>query len=137
MTLFSAPDPLVTGPVTLTLLVQSSADGPMLAGASARGSLTLPGHDRVAFTMARGSGSDRQLPVVSLTLPAAGAYALELVVQVPGQTPDHFSAVLPVETNHGQRNTVLWAVFVPVVLAGLFLLNQQGKVQMRRRRLRS
>lgn len=131
VTLFSAPDPLVTGPVTLTLLVQHTGDGSLVNGASATGELALPGAEHVRFALRKGGSGNGQLPGATVQLRAPGTYSLQLQV-APGTKPVRFSGTLPVEVNNGQRNTVLWAVLIPVVLALLFLANQHAKQQLRR-----
>ncbi len=133
VTVFSAPDPLVAGPAGLTLLVQSAADGSLLRGAGASGELTLPGRAPVRFTLAPGAAG-KELPHSSVVLGTPGAYRLALRVTAPGTAEASFTGVLPVEANHGKRNTVLWAVFLPLLGVVLFLANQQGKRQMRRER---
>ena len=133
ITLFSAPDPLVAGPADLTLLVQNAADGSLARVPAATGQLTLPGHAPVSFRLTPGGAANRQLPGATVRLPSAGTYALRLRLTSPTAATLLFSGTLPVEANHGRRNTVLWAVFLPVVLIALFLVNQYAK-QLRRAR---
>ncbi len=130
VTLFSAPDPLVTGPADLALLVQNTSDSAVTPGASTHGELTLAGHAPVAFTLTPGNGSSGQLLEAIVPLPAAGDYTLTLAVQAGSSA--HFSGDLPVEINNGRRNTVLWTICVPTVLILLFLVNQYAKQKLRR-----
>ncbi len=137
VTLFSAPDPLVAGPAELTLLVQDADSGTMVPAVQAQGQLMLAGGAPVAFTLAPGSAGGPQLLLATVKLPQAGAYALQLQVAAAGKSATEFTGVLPVAENNGQRNTVLWAVFVPGVCVALFLANQYGKAQLARARARS
>lgn len=136
-TLFSAPDPLIAGTAELTLLVQDAASGAMVPAAQAHGQLALPGAAPVAFTLAPGSTGSTELLLATVPLPRPGTYVLHLEVAAAGRTAAEFTGVLPVAENNGQRNTVLWAVFVPGVCAALFLANQSGKAQLGRARARS
>ncbi len=130
VTLFSAPDPLVAGPVDLALLVQNTSDSAVTPGASAHGELTLAGHTPVAFTLKPGNSASGQLLGATVPLSAAGDYTLILDVQAGSSA--HFSGDLPVEINNGRRNTVLWTVCAPTVLILLFLINQYAKQKLRR-----
>ena len=136
VTLFSAPDPLVAGPADLTLLVQNAGDGSLADPRTAEGEAALPGHAPVRFQMRPGGAANRRLLGATVQLPQAGAYTLTLQVAGSG-APVVFQGTLPVEANHGQRNTVLWAVFLPAVLILLFLGNQQAKLRMRRARAKA
>ena len=136
VTLFSAPDPLVAGPAVLTLLVQNAGDGSLANATAATGAAALPGHAPVRFQLMPGGAVNRNLLGATVQLPQAGAYALTLQVAGAG-APAVFHGTLPVEANHGQRNTVLWAVFLPAVLILLFLGNQQARLQIRRARAKA
>jgi hypothetical protein len=129
VTLFSAPDPLVAGPLDLNVLVQRASDGGMVA-AQVAGQLVKAGQ-RIPFTFAAAQGS--QLPEADVRVSQAGLYQLELDVKTPGGVL-RFNGTLPVDENHSQRNTVLWAVFLPLVGVLLFLANQQAKRELRRTR---
>ncbi len=141
VTLFSAPDPLVTGPVALNLLVQNGSDGALAPSATASGRLTLAGHAPVPFQLTPGGAANPQLLGSTVALPTPGDYALTLeVTGSPGSGnsgvgPLSFHGTLPVEPNHDRRDIVLWAVFLPLGLVGLFLANQYAKQEMRRRRV--
>ncbi len=137
MTLFSAPDPLIAGPAELTLLVQDAASGAMVPAVQAHGQLALTGTAPVAFTLAPGGTGSTGLLLATVSLTRPGSYALHLEVTAAGRTAAEFSGVLQVAENNGQRNTVLWAVFVPGVCAALFLANQYGKAQLGHDRARS
>ncbi len=137
VTLFSAPDPLTAGPAELTLLVQRAADGTLLPTARATGQLALASQPVLRFSLTPGGAGERQLPIATVRLTQAGTYALDLRVTAPDEALAEFHGTLPVIANHGQRNTVLWAVFLPGVLVAFFLANQYGKAQLRRARARA
>lgn len=134
VTLFSAPDPLVAGPAELNLLVQKGEDGSMVSAAEISGELALAGHAPVPFRLSSGGAANRQLPGAAVLLPDAGVYELAMEVRVAGSAPLHFAGSLPVDANHGRRNTVVWAVALPVGLILLFLVNQYAKGELRRGR---
>ncbi len=134
VTLFSAPDPLVTGPVQLTLLVQNSVDGAVAAAPVATALLRLPGHAPVACSFSAGGAANRVLPGATLLLAGEGDYSLTLTVRTPGQPADTFAGTLLVASNHGQRDTVLLSGVATLVLIAFFLTNQYAKQQQRRRR---
>ena len=132
-TLFTAPDPLVAGPADLSLLVQGSGDSALLSGPAvhATGRLTLAGKPPVAFTLVPGGAANRQLLGATVSLPVAGDYALTLELGRAGEPAVLFQGEVPVEENHGQRNTVLLAVFLPAAFIALFLVNQYAKQRLR------
>ena len=136
ITLFSAPDPLVAGEGAFTLLIQRAADSAVLDRAQASGTLRLPGHPAIPLRFAPGGSANRQLPGATVRLADPGTYTLALQVEAAGYPAAHFAGALPVETNHGQRNTVLAAVFFPGVIVTLFLINQYARQQQRRARQR-
>ncbi|RRA47993.1 hypothetical protein [Acidipila sp. EB88] len=135
VTLFSAPDPLVTGPADLRLLVQLSSDGSLVSdpGLAADGELVLGDRPAVVFRMSPAAA--RQLPQATVRLTDAGTYALRLHLRKSDRPAAGFEGTLPVESNHGVRNTVFAAVLIPAMLIVLFLLNQSAKQKLRRRRI--
>ena len=134
VTLFTAPDPLVAGPVELNLLVQRAEDGTLVNMAETAGELSLPGHAPVCFRLAPGGAANRDLPGARVLLPDAGRYELGIDIHAAGSVPLHFAGAVSVEANHGKRNTVVWAVVLPVLLILLFLTNQYAKAQLRKSR---
>jgi hypothetical protein len=131
ITVFTAPDPLVTGPIQLTLLVQDVATGALLPGVSASGTLAPASGTVIPLTLALGGASNGQLPGETVKLINPGRYTLRLGVSAAGGPADEFSGALPVDANRGKRNTVLWAVFLAVAMIGLFLANQTAKQRLR------
>ena len=143
VTMFSAPDPLVTGPAELMLLVQNAGDNTLARVASASGQLVLQGHPSIPFTLTPGGAANRELLGATVQLPDAGTYVWTLQI-AGGETAAgaglgsgakaglkearaNFTGTLPVESNHGQRNTVLLSILFPGVLIALFLVNQYAK----------
>ena len=137
ITLFTAPDPLVTGPIQLTLLVQNSQTGALLPGTSAHGSLIPPSGAAVPLTLVLGGSSNAQLAGETVKLVAPGKYTMRLTVSAAGGATEVFTGELPVDTNRGKRNTVHWAVFLALGMIGLFLANQTAKQRMRAARRRA
>ena len=137
ITLFTAPDPLVTGPVQMTLLVQNPETGALLPHVSARGDLKTAAGARVPLTLTLGGSSNAQLVGQTVKLMAPGSYTLRLEVSAAGGAAQVFRGELPVDTNRGKRNTVLWAVFLALAMVGLFLANQTAKQRLRVSRSRA
>jgi hypothetical protein len=131
VTLFSAPDPLVTGPVELTLLVQDANTGALLSDVTAGGALVPASGAAIPLTLTPGGSSNRQLWGETVRIAAPGNYTLHLRVTAGGGPVAEFSGGLPVDANRGKRNTVLWAVFVLLASIGLFLANQTAKQRLR------
>jgi hypothetical protein len=136
ITVFSAPDPLVAGDADLNILVQGSKDGTML-NAPVTGHLLLSGQPPISFAVGTPANSgpvvSGNVPGVTVHIPAPGQYQLQLEVAAP-DGPLHFTGTLLVAPDHGQRNAVLWAVFLPIGLVLLFLANQQAKLRLYRPR---
>ena len=135
VTLFTAPDPLVAGPVELNLLVQRATDGTLVTVAKTDGELTLAGHMPVRFRLAPGGAANGDLPGARVLLPDAGVYELEIDIRAVSSVPVHFAGAVPVEPNRGKRNAVVWAVILPGLLIFLFLINQYAKGQLRKSRI--
>ena len=133
VTLFSAPDPLVNGPVQLVLLVQRSADGSLVRGVAAMGRLQLAKRPGVPLVFRLGEGANPQLPGASVTLPVPGNWTLLLHLTGSASAQTELTVVLPVAANHGKRNTVLRAVALLAAAIVLFLANQYGKQKLRAR----
>jgi hypothetical protein len=131
VTLFSAPDPLVTGPVELTLLVQDANTGALLSNVTAGGALAPVSGPEIPLTLTPGGSSNRQLWGETVRIAAPGNYTLHLQVAADGGPVAEFTGALPVDANRGKRNTVLWAVFVLLAIIGLFLANQTAKQRLR------
>jgi hypothetical protein len=136
ITVFTAPDPLVTGPTQLTLLVQDPETGALLPAVEATGSLIPTSGPAVPLTLVLGGSSNKELTGETVKLAKPGNYTLRLRISAAGGLPQIFSGSLPVDTNRGKRNTVLWAVFPALAMIGLFLANQTAKQRLRKARRR-
>lgn len=132
VTLFTAPDPLVAGPVDFSLLVQDATTNAILTDTSAAGVLRLAGQPAVSFALSHASAQDKLLLAGNFALPQPGDYSLDLQVSQPGRAPVTFAiGSLPVAKNHGRLASVLWAICIPVILILLFLANQTAKQRLR------
>jgi hypothetical protein len=127
ITVFTAPDPLVTGPIQLTLLVQDAETGALLPGVEAGGSLTPASGPAVPLTLALGGSSNKELMGETVKLANPGSYTLQLRISAAGRSPQVLTGTLPVDANRGKRNTVLGAVFLALAMVWLFLANQSAK----------
>jgi hypothetical protein len=132
ITLFTAPDPLVSGPVDLSLLVEDASSGDPLADATATGTLTLPARPGPSFNLTHAAASNKLLLAAEPVLTAPGIYTLVLHIARPGSPTASFSTVLPVAEDHRRRTTLLFALVLPLAVIALFLVNQQAKLHRRR-----
>ena len=134
VTLFTMPEPLVAGPVDLSLLVQDASTGAVLGDASAEGTLALTGGAAAQTTITLGhqAATNALLLAGTASLARPGSYALTLRVTRPGSAPEVFSTVLPVGANHRRRTTLVLALVVPLAIILLFLVNQESKQKGRR-----
>jgi hypothetical protein len=128
ITLFTAPDPLVSGPVDLSLLVADASSGEALGDATATGSLTLSGSPGARFTLTHAAASNKLLLAAEPVLADPGAYTLVLHIERPGSPTASFTTVLPVAEEHRRRTTLLFALVLPLAVIALFLVNQQAKL---------
>lgn len=131
VTLFTAPDPLVSGPVEFTLLVQNASDGTVVSRPRATVDLTLKGQPTVHVALAAGGATNRLLPGAVATLIRPGAYELAIEVSSGGAPPVTFHGGLPVDSNNGRRNTLLISAGLTLLLIVLFLVNQYARQQRR------
>ncbi len=134
ITLFTAPDPLVSGPVDMSLLIQDRATGEVFADATAAAVLTCPDAQPLSFSLTRSAASNKLLLAATPILSAPGSYALVLRVERPGTAPANFTTVLSVAEDHRRRSTLLFAILLPLAAILLFLVNQHAKYQRLRRR---
>ena len=128
-TLFTAPDPLVTGKVAFALLVQEGENGAVAPVRAGRVALRLGAGAAVEAVLLR-SGNDGLLQG-SATVEQPGMYAVD--VQFPGVHAEavRLTGVLPVAENHGRRSVIFWFVGGPAVIVLLFLAIQHGKQSLR------
>ncbi len=131
ITLFTAPEPLVSGPVDLSLLVEDAASGEVMEEVTAAGSLTPADGATIPFVLTRAAASDKLLLAATPTLPAPGLYVLVLHVEHPGAQPAGFTVRLAVGADHRRRTTLIFALAIPFGAILLFLINQQAKLRRR------
>ncbi len=131
VTVFSAPDPLVTGPVELALLVQKGEGQQVVPLRGARGALKLGARAPIALTLTPGASGSRDLLGGAVVLAQAGTYGLTLEIPNEDGVPVRFTGTLPVADNHGRRDAVVWSTMTSLVLALLFLVNQYAKQRLR------
>ena len=128
ITLFTAPEPLVAGPIDLSLLVEDATTGQVLGDAAAEATLATPNDPQpLHFSLTRAAASNKLLLAALPRLPRPGAYTLILHVTSPGASSASFTTVLPVAADHRRRTTLLFALVLPLVAIFLFLSNQQAK----------
>jgi hypothetical protein len=130
VTLFTAPEPLVSGPADLSLLVEDAATGVVLGEATADGVLTCGDARPVRMTLSHEAAANKLLLAANPTITRAGNCTLVLQIGQPGSATVSVSAVLRVAEDHRRRTTLLFALVLPGVVILLFLVNQ--RVKMRR-----
>jgi hypothetical protein len=128
VTLFTAPDPLVTGPADISLLVQDAASEAVASDAIAAATLTGPAGP-IHLTLTHAAASNKLLLAGSPVLISSGAYHLQFAVARPGAQPASFTVDLPVAANHTRRTTLVFAMALPLLVVFLFLVNQHAKHQ--------
>ncbi len=133
VTLFTAPEPLVSGPADLSLLVQDQATGEVLNDATVTGSLTSAAGASMPIVLTHGLASNKLLLAAAPNLPGPGSFTLALEVERPGTAPASFTTVLAVAANHRRRTTLIFALVLPLAAILLFLVNQQAKLGRRPR----
>ncbi len=134
-TLFTAPDPLVTGKVEFALLIQVGENGPVASVRSANVTLRPREGGELAAGLMPGANGSRDLLGGSMVVPRAGEYGLAIEIVDARGTPVRFWGTLAVAENHGRAFVVLWGIAIPLGVAALFLVNQAAKARLRARRV--
>ena len=142
ITLFTAPDPLVAGPIDLSLLVQDPATGQVLGNATATAVLTALPHTAPSpatpnltppqpatlhLVLTRAAASNKLLLAAVPVLPAPGSYTVVIHVRRPGAPEGTFTTTILAAPNHRRRTTLLFALVLPLAAVLLFLANQWAK----------
>ncbi len=135
VTLFTAPEPLVTGRGELSLLVQAAETDQPLPDATAEGTLQQAGSAAVAVHFSRSSAANPLLLLAAPAFPAAGPYTLVLSIRQGGAAcaAQAMTVTLAVAEDHGRRTTLLVGLGLPLVAVLLFLVNQGAKDRARSR----
>jgi hypothetical protein len=134
ITVFTAPDPLVAGPVDISVLVQDRATDTVLGDARVTATLSGVG-EPLHLDLTHVAASNKLLLAANPVLDAAGSYNLQFQVERPEAPAASFSVTLPVSANHRRRTTLLFSLALPLAAILLFLVNQQvkRKASLRRR----
>ncbi len=130
-TLFTAPDPLVTGKVEFALLFQQGEGGPVAAVRTARVVLRPSEGRALEAALTPGANGSRELLGGSAVLPQAGAYGLEIAVVDARGAAVHFYGALSVAQNHGRARVVVLGAAIPHAIGARFLVNQAAKQKLR------
>ena len=131
VTLFTAPEPLVSGPADLSLLVEDAATGAMLSEATADGVLHCAGAEPARMTLSHEAAANKLLLAAGPTMMRPGSCTLVLRIGQPGSPTVSVTAVLQVGEDHRRRTTLLFALVLPAGVIVLFLVNQQVKLRRR------
>jgi hypothetical protein len=127
VTLFTAPEPLVSGPADLSVLVEDAATGAVLSEATAEGVLSCAGAGPVRMKLSHEAAANKLLLAANPTIAQTGSCTLVLHIGQPGSPTVSVSAVLRVGEDHRRRTVLLFALVLPVLVIVLFLVNQQVK----------
>ncbi len=131
VTLFTAPEPLVSGPADLSLLVQDAATGEVLSDATATGTLAHDGAEPLSFALTHALAGNKLLLAAAPVFAQPGNYTLTLRVERNGAAPATVTTVLAVAPDHRRRTTLLFALVLPLAAILLFLVNQYSKDKRR------
>ena len=130
-TLFTAPDPLVTGKVEFALLLQQGEGGPVAAVRTARVVLRPSEGQSLEAALTPGANGSRELLGGLTAVPRAGEYGLEIAIVDARGTAVRFPGTLSVAQNHGRALVVLLGAALPLAIVALFLVNQAAKQKLR------
>ncbi len=127
VTLFTSPDPLVTGKIELALLVTQGEGGSAIAVRQAGVSMRADHSEPVEVNLQERDGAMKGSAQVS----QPGDYALGVIFETARGDVVRLSGTLPVAENHGRRDIVIWSVLFPLLAVVIFLANQSAKQNLR------
>lgn len=115
VTLFTAPDPLVTGAADFSVMVQDRSTQQLLPDADIALELHPPAGDTKTFHLSKSAAGNRMFQSAAVSLPVPGEWSANLAVQ---SGPNHalISTTFPVAENHSRRHIVLAMMILPVVV---------------------
>jgi hypothetical protein len=123
ITLFTAPEPLVTGNADFSVMVQDRATQQLLPDARITLELHSPSGGVDVFHLSKGGATNKMLQAASVSLPSAGDWSAVLNVQ-SGPERAHISTAFHVAQNHSRRHIVLTLVMLPFVVILLACVHQ-------------
>ena len=115
VTLFTAPDPLVTGTADFSVMVQDSSTQQLLPDADITLELHPPGGDAKVFHLSRSDAANRMFQSANVSLPVAGDWSLMLTVR-RGANQATVRTTFPVVENHSRRVIVIAMMILPIVV---------------------
>ena len=123
ITLFTAPEPLVTGNADFSVMVQDRSTQQLLPDASITLELHSPSGAVEILHLAKGDATNKMLQAVTVSLPVAGDWSAILNVQ-SGANQALLSTTFHVAENHSRRHIVLTLVILPFLIVLLFCIHQ-------------
>jgi hypothetical protein len=129
VTVFTAPEPLTSGPADISVLVQDQGDGRVLLDATVVLELRAPGDSAPRRIPAR-VGTNRLLKVCLVRLEPEGAWDVAVVVR-RAESEARVSLRLPVAPAPSHLDAV-WPLLVIPPLAAVWLFGSGGRRAIRR-----
>jgi hypothetical protein len=123
ITLFTAPEPLVTGNADFSVMVQDRTTQQLLPDAHITLELHSPSGSVEIFHLAKSDATNKMLQAVTVSLPVTGNWSAKLSVQ-SGANQALLSMPFHVAENHSRRHIVLTLVILPLVIILLFFIHQ-------------
>lgn len=123
ITLFTAPEPLVTGNADFSVMVQDRSTQQLLPDAHITLELRSPSGGVEIFHLSKGDTINKMLQAASVSLLMAGDWSAVLNVQ-SGPERALISTSFHVVQNHSRRHIVLTLVILPFVVILLGCIHQ-------------
>jgi len=115
VTLFTAPDPLVTGAADFSVMVQERSTLQLLPDADITLELQPPGGDAKMFHLSKSDAANRMFQSANVSLPLPGDWSLIMTVQ-SGPSQALIRTTFPVAENHSRRHIVIAMMILPIVV---------------------
>ena len=126
VTLFTAPDPLVTGTADFSVMVQDSSTQQLLPDADITLELHPPAGDAKIFHLSRSDAANRMFQSANVSLPRAGDWSLTLMVR-SGPSQAVIRSTFRVAENHSRRRIVIAMMILPIVVILFAYIHQRQR----------
>ena len=126
ITLFTAPEPLVTGEADFSVMVQDRSTQQLLPGADITLELHSPAGKLRTFHLSKSDAANKMFQSARVSLPLAGDWSAILKVQ-SGPNQALISTAFGVAENHSRRHIVLTLMILPFVVILLASIHQHQR----------
>lgn len=133
VTLFTAPEPLVTGRADFSVMVQDRSTQQLLPDARATLELHSPSGRVETLRLLKSVGANKMFQSATVSLPLAGEWSASLNVE---SGPNHalITTSFHVAENPSRRHIVLTLVILPFAIILLFCIHQYLRKKQASRR---